>query len=152
MIRYTLNCAEGHRFESWFHSAEAFETLRAAGMVSCAVCGGTRVQKGLMAPSVSTDKPDTPPDAPTPAAPKATGPLTTPTGPAEQALAALRRKVEEHSDYVGPRFAQEAREMHAGLTPERPIHGEARLDEARKLIEEGIPITPLPFVPGRKTN
>ncbi|MBK1636374.1 DUF1178 family protein [Rhodovulum adriaticum] len=145
MIRYTLSCADGHRFESWFQSADAFDKLHAAGMVACAVCGGTQVQKTLMAPSVATDTPAAPAE---PDAPK----LSTPASPAEQALAELKRKIEAHSDYVGPRFAQEARDMHAGLTPERAIHGEARLDEAKKLIEEGIPVAPLPFAPGRKTN
>ncbi|TCO71193.1 DUF1178 family protein [Rhodovulum euryhalinum] len=144
MIRYSLDCAEGHRFESWFQSADAFDTLLAAGMVSCAVCGCTKVGKGLMAPSVATER-----DAP---GAQSTRPLSRPASPAEQALADLRRRIEAESDYVGPRFAQEARDMHAGLTPHRTIHGEARLDEAKQLIEDGVPIAPLPFTPGRKTN
>jgi len=140
MIRYALSCSRGHRFESWFQSAEAFETLTASGMLACAICGDSDVQKGLMAPSVRADK----------AAPER--PLDAPAHKAERALAELRRHVETHSDYVGLRFAQEARDMHAGLAPERPIHGEARLDEAKKLIEEGVPIAPLPFTPTRKTS
>lgn len=144
MIRYTLNCAEGHRFDSWFQSADAFDKLQSAGMVTCAICGATEVTKTLMAPNVATDKS-------APLAQEAPS-LRTPATPAQQALAKLKRHVEENSDYVGPRFAQEAREMHAGLTPERAIHGEARIDEAKKLIEEGISIAPLPFGLGRKTN
>uniref|UniRef100_UPI00262054BB DUF1178 family protein n=1 Tax=uncultured Roseovarius sp. TaxID=293344 RepID=UPI00262054BB len=72
--------------------------------------------------------------------------------PAEQALAELRRKIEENSDYVGLNFASEARDMHAGLSPGRSIYGEAKADEARKLIEEGVPVAPLPFLPRRKSN
>lgn len=144
MIRYTLTCADGHRFESWFQSADAFDTLLASGRVTCAVCGSGKVEKSLMAPNVATDKATEPPATPPS--------LTAPASPAEQALAELKRRVEEHSDYVGPRFAKEARDMHAGLTPERAIHGEARIEEARKLLDEGIPIAPLPFTPGRKTN
>jgi hypothetical protein len=140
MIRYALICSRGHRFESWFQSAEAFDTLTASGMIGCAICGDSDVEKSLMAPSVMADK----------AAPAR--PLDTLPSKAERALADLRRHVEAHSDYVGLRFAQEARDMHAGLAPERPIHGEARLDEARKLIEEGVPIAPLPFTPTRKTS
>ncbi|GAA0309385.1 DUF1178 family protein [Rhodovulum strictum] len=140
MIRYSLDCAAGHRFESWFQSADAFDKLHAGGLVACAVCGGTDVSKGLMAPSVATDRP----------APER--PLSQPASPAERALADLRRRIETESDYVGLRFAQEARDMHEGLTPHRTIHGEARLDEAKKLIEEGVPIAPLPFPLGRKTN
>jgi hypothetical protein len=67
-------------------------------------------------------------------------------------MAALRRHIESTSDYVGLNFAAEARRMHAGDAPERPIYGETRGDEARKLIEEGVPVAPLPFLPTRKTN
>jgi hypothetical protein len=140
MIRYSLSCASGHRFDSWFQSADAFETLKARGLVACSVCGGTEVEKGLMAPSVAPER--TAPERPLSAAPS----------PAEQSLDELRRKIEASSDYVGLRFAQEARDMHSGLTPERPIHGEARIDEAKKLIDEGVPIAPLPFTPRRKTS
>ncbi|MCV2880564.1 DUF1178 family protein [Actibacterium sp. XHP0104] len=141
MIRYALNCDKGHSFDSWFQSADAFDKLLAAGMVSCAVCGGTEVTKGLMAPRLSQSRDDTP-----------DRPLSAPASPAEQALAELRRKIEENSDYVGDNFADEARRIHSGDAPERVIHGEARLDEARALIEEGVPIAPLPFMSGRKTN
>ncbi|TCM88132.1 DUF1178 family protein [Rhodovulum steppense] len=140
MIRYSLDCAEGHRFESWFQSADAFDKLHAAGLVACAICGGSDVAKGLMAPAVAPDR-----------APPAR-PLSQPASPAEQALAELRRRIEAESEDVGLRFVKEARDMHDGLTPRRAIRGEARLDEAKKLIEEGVPIAPLPFVPGRKAN
>ena len=72
--------------------------------------------------------------------------------PIEAALAALRRQVEETSEYVGLNFAAEARAMHEGRVPERSIYGEAKADEARRLVEDGIPVAPLPFVPARKTN
>ena len=64
----------------------------------------------------------------------------------------MRRVIEENSDYVGRDFVDEARAMHSGEKPERAIHGEARPDEARALLEEGIAVTPLPFLPPRKTN
>jgi hypothetical protein len=67
-------------------------------------------------------------------------------------MAALRRKIEANSDYVGTNFAAEARRMHDGDSPARAIHGEARPAEARKLIEDGVPILPLPFGPARKVN
>lgn len=146
MIQYTLKCAEGHRFESWFQSAIAYDKLAAAGMVSCAICGGTEVDKAIMTPRVRPARKATKPETPEP------GPLSAPQSPAEQALAEMRRKVEENSDYVGMNFAREARAMHEGETPERPIHGEARTDEARALIEDGVPVAPLPFMPNRKTN
>jgi hypothetical protein len=142
MIRFSLRCADGHDFDSWFQSAVAYDRLAAAGRLSCAVCGGGGVAKAPMAPAVVTDR----------AAPAAPRPLAAPASPAEAALAALRRHIEETSDYVGLNFAAEARRMHAGELPERSIHGEARPDEARSLIEEGVPVAPLPFVPARKVN
>ena len=67
-------------------------------------------------------------------------------------IAALRRQIEENSEYVGMNFAAEARAIHAGDAPERAIHGEAKPDEARAMIEEGLPVAPLPFLPARKVN
>ncbi|MCB2125701.1 MAG: DUF1178 family protein [Rhodobacteraceae bacterium] len=145
MIRYSLTCSNDHAFESWFQSAEAFDRLAAAGHVACAVCGATGVAKTLMAPAVR-------PARKAAAAATAAGPLATPQSPIEAALAALRRQVEETSEYVGLNFAAEARAMHEGRVPERSIYGEAKADEARRLVEDGIPVAPLPFVPARKTN
>ncbi|GGL70589.1 DUF1178 family protein [Wenxinia marina] len=143
MIRYALKCTDGHDFESWFASADAFDRLKVAGQLSCAVCGGTSVDKALMAPRVSTDASDAPAPAPT---------LSTPSTPMEKAMAALRRRIEAESDYVGLSFAAEARAMHEGDKPHRAIHGEAKPEEARALLEDGIPIAPLPFLPTRRAN
>jgi hypothetical protein len=141
MIRYALTCEKGHGFESWFQSAEAFDKVRSAGMVSCPDCGSVAVEKALMAPGVR------------PARRAAERPLSdAPTGEKERALAELRRRVEEGSDYVGMKFATEARAIHAGEVPERSIWGEARIDEARSLVEDGIPVAPLPFRPKSKAN
>ncbi|MBN2740002.1 MAG: DUF1178 family protein [Rhodobacteraceae bacterium] len=146
MIRYTLQCDLGHRFDSWFPSSDGFEALARAGQLDCAICGSRAVSKSLMAPSV------------TPARDKAAQggtperPLSTPQNDAEQALATMRRQIEKNSDYVGMNFATEARAMHSGDSPTRAIHGEAKLEEAREMLEEGIPVLPLPFLSGRKTN
>lgn len=148
MIQYALKCADGHSFDSWFKSAEAFDKLAAAGMVQCAVCGSDQVEKAMMTPRV---RPGGKAAEPAPeAAPQR--PLSQPASPAEQAIAELRRKVEANSDYVGTNFASEARAMHLGEAPERPIYGEAKPEDARALIEEGVPVAPLPFTPNRKTN
>ena len=147
MIQYALKCANDHSFDSWFQSAAAFDKLAGAGLISCAVCGSSEVEKAIMAPRVSAARDMTAERA----APKA-GALSQPASPAEQALAELRRKVEKNSDYVGMNFATEARAMHDGDAPERAIYGEARLDEAKKLLEDGVPVAPLPFMPNRKTN
>lgn len=155
MIQFSLRCDRDHRFESWFQSSEAFDKLHASGMLSCAVCGSNHVEKAMMAPRISegrsTPEPAAAPAGPDAAAP-AQGPLAAPATAAQQALAALRAHVEANSEYVGLNFAAEARKMHLGDRPERAIHGEAKPEEARQLVEDGVPVTPLPFVPGRKTN
>lgn len=148
MIQYTLKCADGHRFDSWFQSAEAYDKLAAAGMVSCAVCGSAGVEKAIMTPRV---RPARAASQPTPD-PSEQGSLSQPANDAEKAMTELRRKIEENSDYVGKDFAREARAIHEGDTPERAIYGEANPEEARALIEEGVPVAPLPFIPNRKTN
>lgn len=139
MIRYSLTCDQDHAFDSWFQSAAAYDRLAGAGMVACAVCGSAKVAKALMAPAVATV--DAPPR-----------PLSTPANPVEEALAEMRRKLETESDYVGLSFAAEARAMHEGRAPERAIWGEAKPDEARALIEDGVPVAPLPFMARRKAN
>jgi hypothetical protein len=160
MINYTLKCANDHRFDSWFQSAEAFDKLKSAGMVSCAVCGDTSVDKAMMAPrvrparSAAAPRQETSPTAAETATPPtpAPGPLSAPASPAEQALKELRDHVQANSDYVGKDFASEARAMHDGDAPERAIYGEAKPEEAKALIEDGVPVAPLPFNIGRKTN
>jgi len=157
MINYTLKCANDHRFDSWFQSAAAFDKLKAAGMVACAVCGDTNVEKAMMAPRVrparsAATKPQDPAPTPAPEAASPPGPLSQPASAAEQALKELRAHVEANSDYVGKDFASEARAMHEGDAPERPIYGEAKVEEAKALIEDGVPVAPLPFNIGRKTN
>lgn len=133
MIRYDLSCKEGHRFDGWFASSAAFEAQRDAGQVQCAICGSHEVDRALMSPGV-----------PTKSNRLSEGEKT----PLEQ----LREHVEANSDYVGLRFADEARAMHEGRSDPRAIHGEAKPEEARALIEEGVPIAPLPFIPKRQTN
>lgn len=142
MIKFSLKCAEDHSFDSWFQSAASFDKLARAGLVTCAECGSTDITKGIMAPSVQA------------ARRAATGArtLTAPETTAERAIAALRENVEANSEYVGKDFARKAREMHDGTAPERAIYGEARVGEARKLVEDGVPILPLPFRPSRKVN
>lgn len=148
MIRYSLKCDQDHAFESWFNSAESFASLRDQGHVACVICGSTRVEKALMAPAVRPARKA----ATSPATKDEPQPLGEPTSEVEKALRAMRHDVEQNSDYVGLNFAAEARAMHEGETLQRPIHGEAKPDEARKLLEDGVPVLPLPFIPKRQTN
>lgn len=156
MIRYALKCPDGHRFESWFQSAEGFEALNAAGHVECPDCGAKRISKDIMAPQVVTTRGR---PAETGAPPPVTGPGTATSPPAvpdtdarDIAMAKLRAHIEKNSDYVGRDFASEARAIHEGTTQSRAIHGESTLGEAKALLEDGVPVLPLPFPPRAKTN
>jgi len=140
MIRYAMTCDKNHSFESWFASAAAFDKLQGAGMVQCSICGSVSVTKSLMTPALQAQA--RPPEAP----------LSTPGTRAEQALAEMRRRIEAESEYVGLSFAAEARAIHEGDAPDRAIYGEARADEARALIADGVPVAPLPFLPRRRSN
>lgn len=148
MIQYALKCDNGHSFDSWFQSAQAYDKLSASGLVTCAVCASSSVEKAVMTPRVTTarNENDRNEKAEKP------GMLSEPASPAEQALAEIRNKIESTSDYVGMNFATEARAMHDGDIPTRAIYGEAKPDDARKLVEDGVPVAPLPFVPNRKSN
>lgn len=151
MIKYTLKCDQDHSFDSWFQSASAFEKLAKAGHVACAICGSAEITKTLMAPKVRParsaaalpveNKPDAKPMA-----------LSAPQSEAEVALAKMRKQVEDNSDYVGNDFTQTARDMHLGDAPERSIYGTANAEQAKALIEDGVPVMPLPFMPKAKTN
>ena len=130
MIKFTLECPQGHRFDSWFQSGAAFDDLHARGLVNCPECGTADVTKAIMAPSVKTAK----------------------RADTVERLQALRAHVEANSDDVGRDFVRQARAIHLGDAPERAIHGEAKLAEAKALLDDGVPILPLPFIPKRKTN
>ncbi len=154
MIQYTLKCAQDHRFDSWFQSASAYDKLLTAGMIECSICGDTSVEKAMMAPRVrpartAAQKTEPSAELPQPVQP---APLSTPSNEVEQALASMKKQVEENADYVGGNFVKEARAMHDGDAPERSIYGEAKPEEAKALIEDGVPVMPLPFRAGRKSN
>jgi hypothetical protein len=146
MIRYTLKCADEHEFESWFQSASAYDALQATSQVTCPVCTSSKVEKLLMAPAVR------PARAAESAAAVPRPNLAEPSTEIEQAIAAFKAQIEAKSEYVGVNFVTEARKMHLGEAPERSIYGEAKPDEARKLIEDGVPVAPLPFLPKRNAN
>lgn len=110
-------------------------------MVACSICGSDQIEKAVMAPRLHTGR-----DAAKVAAGKdRKGQLSAPASAAELALKELRAKIEANSENVGSDFAREARAIHDGEAPERSIYGEARADEAKKLIEDGIPVAPLPW-------
>ena len=143
MIQYALKCNDDHKFDSWFQSASAFDKLRLAQMVTCPACGSSQIEKCIMAPRGEPRGKKKSGSAPS---------LSAPDTEAEKALKALRKHVEKNAHYVGGNFADEARAMHNGTSPERVIYGEAQPEQARALLDEGIPVAPLPFAPTRKAN
>jgi len=145
VIVFDLKCGGDHVFEAWFKSSSAYEEQRAQGLIACPFCGDIVVTKAVMAPAVAakgnqaSDKP--------------------PLGPASfkaalAAIAQFQAKQLETSTWVGEAFAEKARAMHVGDTPEAPIHGQATLAQAKALAEDGVPVAPLlvPIVPPEARN
>jgi hypothetical protein len=154
MIHYSLHCENGHEFESWFASSDAYDKQLKRKLVTCPVCGSAKVEKAIMAPRLKrTDKgrPAMPePSPPPPAPPESKAPVAM-ISPQErefrQKLKALRDHLTKNAEHVGPRFPEEARKMHYGEIEHRSIYGEASPDEAKELHEEGIEFHPLPVLP-----
>ena len=117
MIKFNLKCAQGHGFDSWFGSNDDYEKLSGRNMISCVICGSCDVTKAIMAPRVAQEA--TAPD--------------------------LRKK--PLVDDVGTGFPDEARRIHYGEAPKRPIIGQAKLEEAKELIDEGVPVMPIGVKP-----
>ena len=151
MIKYALACEAGHGFESWFRSSADYEKQRKRKLVECPVCGSAEVEKQIMRPSVArTDKGRSraPAEAPEQAQPVAM------MSPQEQflreKLKELRGHVTKNADYVGEKFPEMARQMHYDEIEQRSIYGEAKPDEVKELIEEGVGVQPLPVLPDDK--
>lgn len=165
MILFNLKCAHDHRFEAWFANGQAYERLVEAGEITCPQCGDQSVTKAPMAPNIHTrrahhrERPTTP--APESAPPQqATDAPATSEPPASltdgsetkvwQVMQQLRQAVVENYDNVGDKFVEEARAIHEGTVEKRDIYGQATLEEARELLEDGVPVLPLP--PERKIS
>ncbi len=163
MIRYALVCSQEHEFDAWFRSSDDFEQQASRGLVTCVACGTTNVQRALMAPNVVTTRarasevaqldvtaPNVAPGGPD------TQPMVSPSAadPEQkamlEALSEIKRKITASADYVGDRFAEEARKIHYGEAEERGIYGQATSDEARALVEEGIDVYALPILPDER--
>ena len=158
MIVFDLRCAQAHVFEAWFGSSADYEAQRERGLVACPLCGDTTVEKAVMAPAVAPKgNQRRAPASPEPA-PAAAPPSPLAAHPPEvvkamlAALAEVQAKVEANCDYVGDRFADEARAIHHGETESRGIYGEATPEQAAALRDEGIDVAPLPFRPKRNAD
>lgn len=131
MIVYNLRCKNSHQFEGWFGNSSAYEAQAKDGSLACPVCDSRKIDKAPMAPAVAGTKKKA---------------ETSPTEIAKmrQFMTGLRKYVQENAEYVGPKFPEEARKIHYGETDERHIYGEATIEEAKELIEEGVDVAALP--------
>lgn len=144
MIRYDLVCAEGHAFDAWFRDSAAYDELALKGLVACSVCGSVNTEKQIMAPAISARSNRRDDGGKRPVFSGLEDPRAQ---MAVSMMRELRRKVEANAEYVGPRFAEEARKIHYRETEKRGIYGEASPAEAIALAEEGIEAHPLPILP-----
>ena len=132
MIVYNLRCRNAHEFEGWFRDSAMFDEQSKQGRLSCPVCDSRKIEKAIMAPAVAGSSSKiseiTPADA----------------KKMRQFMTGLRKYVQQNADYVGPSFAEEARKIHYGEAEERHIYGEATVEEAKELLEEGVDVAPLP--------
>lgn len=150
MIHYQLRCSEGHEFDGWFKDSAAFEAQAQRRLVECPECGGTSVERALMAPAVPKKANRLPALAPAPQ-PPAAPPQKAASGPIPAQVVALlqrmRAEVEKNCDYVGDQFADEARKIHRGESERRGIYGESTPEQAEALADEGIDVSRIPWVP-----
>jgi hypothetical protein len=142
MIRFDLRCRKGHLFEAWFRDGAAAESQIAGHKLACPTCGGVRVEKAPMAPRIGRGKANN--ESANPAATKEIGAKS---ALLRKELAELRAKIEASCEYVGDRFAEEARKIHYGEADSRGIYGETSEAEAHALTEEGIEYRKIPWVP-----
>jgi len=137
VIQYTLVCENDHQFEGWFRNAHAFETQSASRILECPICASSDVQKALMAPAVGKGAGDK---------------VSLSAGHPEQrqireSIRRLRNKLVSDAEYVGDRFADEARKIHLQEAEARGIYGEATREEVGSLVEDGVDFMPLPNLP-----
>jgi hypothetical protein len=137
LIRFSLICDHDHEFEAWFRSNDDFDRQKKRGFVDCPTCGSNKVQKALMAPAVSTGRKRE----------KIALAMNDAQKKAMAEMKALSEKIRENADYVGDKFAEEARKIHFGETEARGIYGEATLEEAKSLAEDGVGFMPIPVFP-----
>ena len=148
MIKFALLCARGHEFQSWFQSSEAFDKQVKSGLVLCPLCQVTEVTKAIMAPAIASGGEAMRAKIPAQSQSQTKVALLDRHDRKSRAMInAFRKRLLEQADDVGTRFAEEARKIHEGLVPERPIYGQASMGDARALIEEGVPVLPVPPSP-----
>jgi hypothetical protein len=152
MILYQLNCDRQHSFEAWFKDGATCDRQLKRKAVECPSCGSAKVAKALMAPRIGKAEgraitPVEPPAAPSAPAPVPASKAAVMPAALRRALMHVRKQIEANCDYVGDKFAEEARKIHHGETEARGIYGEATDAEHEELLEDGIEVARVPWVP-----
>ena len=129
MIVYSLRCKNGHEFEGWFRDSASYDTQSGDGSLCCPTCNSRQVEKAIMAPAVAAG---------------CAADQRREAGSMRQFMTGLRKYVQQNAEYVGPKFAEEARRIHYGETLDRHIYGETSAEEAQALTDEGVDVAPLP--------
>ena len=139
MIKYSLKCDKDHSFEAWFSDSLNFEKQNKKKLISCPSCSSLEITKNIMAPNISFKE-------------KNSNKINQKKDKVEMVLNKVRKHIENNFDYVGDKFADEARSMHYGEKEEREIYGETTLEDAVELIEEGVNVQPMPGVNPKLKN
>lgn len=144
MIRYSLVCDNGHTFESWFQNSKASDGQLKRGLVACPVCDSAKVSKAIMAPAIAAKSAKKNSEA------SGNQPVTLLSEKEQETrklLKALHEHVKKNSEHVGEEFPKLARQMHYEEIEARSIYGQAKPQEVRELLEEGVEVAPLPPLP-----
>jgi hypothetical protein len=149
MIRYAFVCGGGHEFDSWFRDSALCDRQLARGELACPHCGSLKVEKAIMAPSIGRPAHEPSATAPVPVR-QPVALLSEHEQKARRLLKELREHVTKNADYVGEKFPKLARQMHHEEIEQRSIYGEAKPDEVRELVEEGVEVQPLPVLPDER--
>ncbi|GGY39668.1 DUF1178 family protein [Parvularcula lutaonensis] len=135
MIKYSLRCAQDHRFEGWFSSSADFDRQKDEAMLECPACGTSDVSKALMAPAIVKGGVS---------ASKAKNAIEAISQEWNEVARRAKDYVEKNFENVGKRFPEEARRIHYGETDPKPIFGEATPKEVKELKDEGVQVAPVP--------
>lgn len=147
MILYQLRCAKDHEFDAWFKDGQTCERQLARKTVECPACGSRKVSKALMAPRIGSSEKKQPLALPAKAAPDNQQPMSVMASAMRRHLQEVRAQVEANCDNVGDKFAEEARKIHYGETEPRGIYGQATDEEHQELVEEGVEVARIPWLP-----
>ena len=156
---FNLQCSARHAFEGWFASEADHADQMARGLLACQICGDHDVQKLPSAPrlNLGAGEPARAADTATrgggavvagEASPGDAQDATRHRQALQSAYLQFARRVMEQTEDVGTRFADEARRIHYGEAAERGIRGQASAEETEALLEEGVPVLPLPLPEG----